>query len=140
MNNRTTCYTYYSIRGDFNPEDITRILNILPHKTTMKGQANEYGQICKCSSWRGCLCSEYNIDLSVQMKKTITPLLDKTRELESIRTKYGAFLSLEVVPEIVWGSDKPIVAPSIEVMEFCCRTHTDLDIDWYFYVDDDSKE
>ncbi|MBQ6271553.1 MAG: DUF4279 domain-containing protein [Clostridiales bacterium] len=140
MIDKTTCYTYFGIRGDFNPDDITNILRISPEHSFLKGELNEVGKPYKFSCWCGCYCRDYDIDLSVQMKKTIEPLLNKTEELESIRTKYGASLSLEVVPEIVWGSDKPIVAPSIEVMEFCCRTHTDLDIDWYFYVDDDYKE
>ncbi|MCR5057822.1 MAG: DUF4279 domain-containing protein [Clostridiales bacterium] len=134
---QTTCYTYFSIRGDYDPEEITKILGIKPERTFRKGELNKVGHPYKCSSWAGCFCREYDIDLSVQMEKTIQPLLSKYEELNLIRTKYKAYLSLEVVPEIVYGSDKPILGPSMAVMQFCCATQTELDIDWYLFPPSD---
>lgn len=134
---QTTCYTYFSIRGDFDPEEITRILGIEPERTWRKGETTPYGGTYNNTSWTGCFCREYDIDLSVQMEKTIKPLLSKYEELNLIRTKYNAYLFLEVVPKIVYGSDKPIFGPSMAVMQFCCATQTELDIDWYLFPPSD---
>ena len=134
---QTTCYTYFSIRGDFDPAEITKILGIEPERTWRKGETTPYGGTYNNTSWTGCFCREYDIDLSVQMEKTIQPLLSKYEELNLIRTKYNAYLTLEVVPKIVYGSDKPILGPSMAIMKFCCETQTHLDIDWYLFPPSD---
>lgn len=134
---QTTCYTYFSIRGDFDPAEITRILGIEPERTWRKGETTPYGGTYNNTSWTGCFCRDYDIDLSVQMEKTIQPLLSKYEELNLIRTKYNAYLTLEVVPKIVFGSDKPILGPSMAIMQFCCETQTHLDIDWYLFPPSD---
>ena len=134
---QTTCYTYFSIRGDFDPAEITRILGIEPERTWRKGETTPYGGTYNNTSWTGCFCRDYDIDLSVQMEKTIQPLLSKYEELNLIRTKYNAYLTLEVVPKIVYGFDKPILGPSMAIMQFCCETQTHLDIDWYLFPPSD---
>ncbi len=134
---QTTCYTYFSIRGDFDPAEITKILGIEPERTWRKGETTPYGGTYNNTSWTGCFCREYDIDLSVQMEKTIQPLLSKYEELNLIRTKYNAYLALEVVPKIVYGSDKPILGPSMAIIQFCCETQTHLDIDWYLFPPSD---
>ena len=35
--NKNSCYTYFVIEGIFNPDDITKILNLMPYKIVRIG-------------------------------------------------------------------------------------------------------
>ncbi len=65
------------------------------------------------------------------MKKTIQPLIDKIPILNEIKRKYDVEFYLEVVPTISVDDDTPCLAPSLEIMKFCCDTGTHIDIDLY---------
>ena len=43
---------------------------------------------------------------------------------------------MEVVPTIKSSEGVPCVAPSMEVMQFCCDTATRIDIDLYVDIDE----
>ena len=103
---RTTCYTYFSITGEFDPDEITSILGIQPVKTFRSGEPRYYlknglkvdtGYKYSCSCWDGCRCEEYDVNISNQMEKTI----------------------------------EPRISPSMKVIDFCSKVRAELDIDWY---------
>ena len=139
--NKTSCYTYFSIKGEFDPDEITELLDIQPSKTFRSGEPRYYmkdgqkidtGSKYTCSCWDGCRCEEYDVIISNQMEKTIEPLIQKTELLNMIRERYDATLTLEVVPSICCKHEKPCISPSMKVINFCSRVRAHLDIDWYF--------
>ena len=140
LNKKTTCYTYFSIKGEFDPEEVTRLLDIQPFKTFKSGETRYYikngqkidtGSKYNCSCWAGCRCDEYDVIISNQMEKTIEPLIHKTELLIMIREHYDANLTLEVVPSICCEHENPCISPSMKVIDFCSLVKAHLDIDWY---------
>lgn len=65
------------------------------------------------------------------MKQTISGLVSKTNILNEIKRRYDVNFYLEVVPTICINETMPCLAPSLEVMKFCCDTQTEIDIDLY---------
>lgn len=65
------------------------------------------------------------------MIKTLAPLLHKTNILNEIKSQYDVNFVLEAVPTVRFDESTPCLAPSLEVMRFCCATETSIDIDLY---------
>ena len=55
----------------------------------------------------------------------------KIEQLREIRRTCGVSMYLEVVPTVAPDEPTPCLAPSLAVMQFCCDTGTELDIDLY---------
>ena len=126
------CRTYFRIAGDFDPAEITEMLGLQPEAARKKGDKRPNGTVYGFSVWKFGSCCEYDIETTVQMEKTIEPLLPKTEILKEIARLYGASFTLEAVPVICTADESlPCLAPSLKVMRFCCETGTELDIDLY---------
>lgn len=133
----TNCYTYFKIVGDFDPDTVTELLGIAPEKSWRIGDKRKNGTVYDFSLWQTGTCSEYDIEVSVQMLKTLALLLDKTDILNEIKKQYGVDFVLEVVPTVRFDESTPCLAPSLEVMRFCCATETSIDIDLYISCPDE---
>ena len=135
MKNKTSCYTYFTITGDFNPEDVTKLLNIQPFKKWNKGDVRNknLNDMYDFSRWSACKCDEYDVIVENQMRRTITPLLDKINLLNEFRKNNNVHFSLVIVPEIYPDEITPCISPSLDIMDFCTATRTELDIDYYIY-------
>ena len=81
------------------------------------------------------------MSVTEQMEETIRPLLDRIDLLNEIREEYDVNFTLQVVPYIYAanGEHRPVVSPSHEVIAFCAATHTALDIDQYFFSEEDAQ-
>lgn len=125
------CYTYFSIRGDFDPDMVTSMLELNPYKswksTDKRTNGPQYGFAC----WDYGKCEEYDILTENQMLKTIADLIPKIDILKKIREKYDVEYYLEVVPEIYSYNSHPCLSPSLDVIDFCHETRTNIDIDLY---------
>ena len=49
--NKNSCYTYFVIEGIFNPDDITKILNLMPYKIVRIGDVMKNNKISKVAKW-----------------------------------------------------------------------------------------
>ncbi len=136
MNTRNSCYTYFKIVGNFNPDDVSELLNLTPEKTWKIGDLRRNGTRYDFAHWEIGRCTEYNIEVENQMRKTIAVLQDKIPLLNQIRQKYDVSFYLVVVPTIYVDDINPCLAPSLDVMDFCHATRTELDIDLYIYNND----
>lgn len=137
----TNCYTYFSIVGKFNPNQITEILQLQPDKISRIGDKNTFGTYTyEEASWKFGKCEEYDGLVANQMLKTITPLLSKKEELKKIEKEFEVEFYLEVVPTVRYDESSPVLAPSMEVIKFCYETNTQIDIDLYVSCPDDMKE
>ena len=138
MNIRNSCYTYFKIVGNFDPDKVSEILNLTPEKSWKIGDLRRNGTKYDFALWEIGRCTEYDIEVENQMRKTISLLQDKISLLNQIRIENDVTLTLEIVPTIYAGSTNPCLAPSLDVIDFCHATRTNIDIDMYVY-DSDNK-
>ena len=133
MNTRNSCYTYFKIVGNFNPDDVTELLNLTPEKTWKIGDLRRNGTMYDFALWEIGRCTEYDVEVENQMRKTISSLWDKIHLLNQIREENEVHLVLEVVPTIYVGDTNPCLAPPLDVIDFCHATRTEINIDMYVY-------
>lgn len=65
------------------------------------------------------------------MRKNIAPLIDKMDILKQIHENYEVDFVLEIVPTIYSGDKNHCLAPSLDIIDFCHETRTEIDIDLY---------
>lgn len=125
---KNKCYTYFSIYGDFNIEEICNELDIVAFdgwQATDEGIDTE-----NRDSYFSCnKCVKYDIFSSRQMEETIKPFENKIDLLVNLRDKYHLKYSLSVVPFLSASEIPPSLSPSMKVIEFCYKTGTELIID-----------
>ena len=118
MNTRNSCYTYFAIVGNFNPDDVTALLNLTPEKSWKIGDLRRNGTKYDFAHWEIGRCTEYDVEVKNQMRKTISVLQDKIPLLNQIREKYDVSFYLEIVPSIYADDVSPCLAPSLDVIDF----------------------
>ena len=128
----TSCYTYFRMTGDFDPDVISELLGLVPESSWKRGDARKDGKSqYDFSFWQFGTCWDYDVAVENQMLKTITPLLDKVEVLREIKARFAVDFTLEIVPTVRADETTPCLAPSMQVMRFCCDTGTEIDIDLY---------
>ncbi len=136
----TNCCTYFCIKGDFDPDVISKRLGLAPEASHKIGNKRSNGTAYDFAAWQFGTCKEYDILVEHQMMKTIAPLLPKTAILREIKREFDVAFTLEIVPTVRFDEDVPCLAPSLKVMQFCCDTGTELDIDLYVSCPDDFED
>ena len=138
---KNSCYTYFRIAGDFDPEEVTAILGLQPDNSWKIGDVRRDGiSTYTCANWSFGRCDEYDGLVENQMRKTIAPLLDKIDLLNTIRLQKEVSFFLEVVPTIYVGEPTPSLDPTFDIMEFCIATRTQIDTDIYVYAMDSDED
>lgn len=56
---------------------------------------------------------------------------NKIELLNLIHRDYNVAFVLEIVPTIYVGDQNPCLAPSLDIIDFCHATRTEIDIDMY---------
>ena len=133
MNTRNSCYTYFRIVGNFNPDDISALLNLTPEESWKIGDLRRNGTKYEFANWMIGKCAEYDVYVENQMRKTISILLDKIATLNQIREENDVEFVLEIVPSICVDDISPCLAPPLDVIDFCHATRTQIDIDMYLF-------
>ena len=137
MQTRNSCYTYFKIVGDFDPDEVTRLLALQPEKTWKIGDRRKNGTKYNFALWEIGRCKDYGVEVEKQMRKTLTPLMGKIDLLNQIYRNNQVTFELEIVPTIYVGDPTPCLAPSLDVIDFCHATRTEIDIDMYVYGADE---
>ena len=70
MNTRNSCYTYFRIVGNFNPDDISALLNLTPEESWKIGDLRRNGTKYEFANWMIGKCAEYDVYVENQMRKT----------------------------------------------------------------------
>jgi len=155
MSEQTECYTYFSIcsngeititglqsaeAGVFDPDDITKLLDIEPFRKWKKGDErpkynfdlgpnpSPYGS----SSWSAEKSAGDWLDVNKQCLETISQLKTKLPELTEIKKRYDVKFTIHVVPKI-YKENSPAIYFDSEIIEFCYLTGATIDVDMYFY-------
>lgn len=137
MNTKNSCYTCFKIVGNFDPGYVTELLGLSPEKSHKIGDLCRNGTKYDFASWEVGKCTEYDVEVENQMRKTISVLQDKIPLLNKIRKEFDVSFFLEIVPTIYAGDVNPCLAPTLDVIDFCHATRTEIDIDMYVYSSDD---
>ena len=69
MKTRNSCYTYFRIVGDFNPDEVSELLNIKSEKSWKIGDKRSNGTQFDFSFWSVGRCDEYDVEIANQMKR-----------------------------------------------------------------------
>ena len=131
METRNTCYTYFKIVGDFNPDYVSELLNIIPQESWKIGDTRRDGTKYDFALWKVGQCNEYDVEVANQMRKTISGLLEKIDLLNEIREENDVCFYLEIVPTVYVNDTNPCLAPTLDIIDFCHATRTEIDIDMY---------
>ena len=129
----SSCYTYFKIVGNFDPDKISSILGLIPDKKWSIGDLRSDGRTYEFACWIYGKCECYDVYVENMMMKTIKDLLDKTEILKNIKNNYDVSYYLQIVPEVFVNESTPCLAPNLDIMRFCCETETELDIDLYVF-------
>ena len=130
---KQSCYTYFAIKGEFDVDEIVKLLGIQPNKSWKKTDIRVDGKPFGFDFIQICRNDKYNPYVYEMMEVTIAPLLDKIDVLKEIKETYDVHYYLTVVPSLSAKGVNPAVAPSLKVMDFCHEIRCELDIDCYVY-------
>ena len=131
MSIRNRCYTSFKIVGSFDPDKVSALLGLAPDKSWRAGDLRKNGTRYDESLWQVGRCDEYDVIVENQMQKTISLLRDKIAQLNRIREENDVEFFLSIVPTVYAGDSAPCLAPSLDVIDFCHATRTQIDIDLY---------
>lgn len=98
MSTRNSCDTYFKIVGYFDPDEVSKLLNLTPDKAWKIGDLRRNGTMYDFSLWETGRCTEYDVEVENQMRKTIALLQDKIQLLKQIREENDVTFVLEIVP------------------------------------------
>ena len=129
---KTNSYSYFAIKGDFDPDIVTSMLNINPTKSWKMGDLRKDGSEHTFSLWETGRCGILTIDVEDQCLHTIKELRNKVDILLDIKKKFDLDFVLEIVPHIYEGNS-PSIGFHKEIIEFCYLTDTYIDVDIYIY-------
>lgn len=115
------------------------LLNLTPDKTWKIGDLRRNGTTYDFALWENGRCTEYDVEVENQTRKTIALLQDKIKLLNQIREANDVNFVLEIVPSIYVGDVNPCLAPPLDVIDFCHATRTEIDIDLYVYNSEDEQ-
>ncbi len=75
MGTKNSCYTYFRMVGDFEPDYVSELLNLKSEKSWRKGEIRSNGTKYDFASWEIGRCNDYEVEVTKQMRKTILLLL-----------------------------------------------------------------
>ena len=132
MHNTNSCRTYFAIKGDFPTEHISNMLGLMPTQAWNIGDLRKDGKNrFDFSFWEYGRRDEYDVIVENQMMKTIQDLIPKIPILQIIRKTYNVTFVLEAVPTAHLKESAPALGVNEEIISFCFKTHTTIDIDLF---------
>ena len=127
-----------SVKGVFDPAEITNLLEIEPFAKFKKGDYRRHvpkdapQAKYHFSKWSGEKSEVERYDVNEQCLNTIQHLKHKISELLEIKSRYDVEFYLKIVPHI-YNAESPIIHFDKEVIEFCYLTGTEIAVDAYVY-------
>ena len=131
MITRNSCYTYFCIEGEFNPDKVSELLNLTPEKAEKIGDLQCDGTKREKACWEFGKCMEYDVYIENQMRKTIAQLQDKIALLNQIRQENNVSFTLLIVSTIYANDITPCLDPPLQIIDFCHATRTRICFDVY---------
>lgn len=132
----TSCYCYFVIKGNFDPNEVSKKLGVKPTKQWAVGDKRKNGGTYNFALWETGFSKIEYPNIEIHTKNAIRELQGKEDLLAEIKSMHDVSFTLEIVPSIYNGKE-PIIEFGHEVIKFCYLTNTDIDIDMYVYPFED---
>lgn len=131
---KTSVLVEFKIIGDeFEPEIITKVLQISPDKYWKKGeQIKNKNSIRNFSCWSIKTGYEESIDINNQLVKIINKIKDKKNELVELKNQNKFYYKIQVVIKIE-NNEKPAIYLNRDIIGFLNDIKAELDFDLYIY-------
>ena len=121
----------FETNSDFNPEYITKKLELEPYDSRKMGTPRKYGRgKYTFSDWSACKQTEPALDVEEQCMKIVNMLKDKVSLLLDIKKEFDVTFCINIVPHIV-NEETPGIAFNKYIIEFCYLTGTEIGVDIY---------
>jgi len=143
---KSNSYVYFALKGnDFDPNEITKRIGIIPTDSWRKGDKGKYNLNIQFACWQ--LSTEKGKEpllIDTLVDEIVNKLYDSIDIISELKTE----LHLESVLEIVMYIDTnpetstPALGHDLKTIEFLYRTKTTTDVDIYTYNSEtlDTKE
>lgn len=126
-------YVYFALKGEnFNPEDVTSRLGILPTKIHRQGEPiGNSGNKIKFSAWYLYTDKTDNLFVNKLVEDVVERLSDKIDTINSLKKEFQLTSILEIVLYIDENKEvsTPIIGHDLSTIEFLFRTNTETDVD-----------
>lgn len=137
---KTNSYVYFALTGDdFDPKEITEILNLSPSYSWKKGEKGKYKKALDFAGWELSTDREKE-DLFVDnlVDEFISKLTNKITALNEIKRRLQLTSKLVIVLFVDTNEDNstPALGHDLKTIEFLYQTNTTTDIDIYRYNSD----
>lgn len=129
-------YAYFTIVGDFDPTEISALVEVTPTESWRKGDINPRTQYeRKFSRWSLHSRLEKTSKLEAHIADVIEQLEIKKRQFVTLSSKYGAQLQLVAY----FNTSYPGLYFNRELVESLAEFALNIDFDFY-YLYSDSRE
>lgn len=118
--------------GIFDPDEITKTLDIKPFKSWKSGDLRQDGSSYSFSSWAAGKSIMDGADVEAQCLETIQYFKNKIPQLQLIKKQYEVTLGIMIVPSI-FHNEPPIISLNEKVIQFCYETDCSIEVDMYIY-------
>ncbi len=130
-------YVYFALKGEIDPDIITKRLQLEPTKIRRKGEAiYSSNKRYPCSSWELStdIGKEY-LDINSLVKEVLDKLTGLEDEICSIKSEFELCSILEIKLDIDTNpeSSTPYIGHDLSTIEFLYRTGTETDVDIYTF-------
>lgn len=110
MTDKTSCYPYIIITGDFEPNHITRYLNLQPFEQWRIDDEKKNGRKFDFAAWKFGLCDEYDVFVENQMHSILKELMSRKEKLRRLNAEFDLSFLLEIVPSIYIDEIHPCIS------------------------------
>lgn len=129
-------YVYFAFKGDaFDPDEISKLLEIQPSDSWEKGDKGKYTAKQQYACWKLQSVSQELLDIDSLINEVIDQLEDKVDLINETKAKMGCETVLEIVMQIDINDEvsAPFIGHDKRTISFLYQTGTTTDIDIYRY-------
>jgi len=133
---KSTASTAFCIKGTFDPEDISKLLNLTPSKSwkindpmVSKKFQFDAGVKRPFSMWSYGYNDSYNGDISRQIRLTINDLRSKIPFIKEFVEKNNCQVYIQVICDTTAGDVTPNFSIDTDIIDFCKLVGAKIDVD-----------
>lgn len=132
---KTKIYFNIVFEDELRVDDLTNILGIKPDIDSSWNKGDERkrvkGRYYEFSRWSMPSLITEDLLVEEQVLKYIKPLLSKIDLLNKLKNEYELYYVIEIIPNIENHLEVPSLSCGKELIDFCYKTGTVIDIDMY---------
>lgn len=126
MEKKNECYTSFSVSMP-----IQLMENFIQELGVTEFEKRNSKTVCDEVTLKIGKNKNYDVDISGMIFKTLTPLFGKEEILKNLKEKYNLNYYIEIVPSLYTKNITPAFFFNKNIIEFCYKTQTEIDIDLY---------